>query len=54
MVPLVFVRPWNGFDPGARVNFPHPGLAEELIRRGVARRDEGKDKPRPKAAGKAK
>lgn len=37
MVPLVFIRCWNGFDRGAEVDFPHPGLAEDLVRQGIAR-----------------
>ncbi len=36
MVPLRFIQGWNGYDRGAEVNFPHPGLAEELVRMRVA------------------
>lgn len=36
MVPLRFLKGWNGFDPDAEVEFPHPGLAEELVRQGIA------------------
>lgn len=31
-----FVRGWNGYDPGREVAFPHPGLAEDLIRMRIA------------------
>jgi hypothetical protein len=36
MVPLRFLRCWNGYDRGAEVSFPHPGLAEDLVRMGIA------------------
>jgi len=36
MIPLRFLTCWNGYDRGQEVNFPHPGLAEELVARGVA------------------
>lgn len=36
MVPLRFLQCWNGYDRGAEVSFPHPGLAEELVRQRVA------------------
>lgn len=36
MVPLRFLQCWNGYDRGQEVSFPHPGLAEDLIRMRVA------------------
>lgn len=37
MIPLKFLQCWNGYDRGQEVpNFPHPGLAEDLVRMGVA------------------
>lgn len=36
MVPIKFLQCWNGFDRGQEVNFPHPGLAEDLVRMRVA------------------
>lgn len=47
MIPLRFLQCWNGYDRGQEVNFPHPGLAEELIARGVAVRMPDA-KPTPK------
>lgn len=44
MVPLRFLKCWNGHDRGAEVDFAHPGLAEELVRMNIAevRSDEKK------------
>ena len=36
MVPLRFLRCWNGYDRGQEINFPHPGLAEDLVKMKVA------------------
>lgn len=33
---IKFVRCWGAYEPGRVVEFPHPGAAEELIRRKIA------------------
>lgn len=52
MIPLRFLQCWNGYDRGQEVpNFPHPGLAEDLVKMGVAVRVEEAAKPNaPKVA----
>jgi len=53
MVPLRFLQCWNGYDRGAEVNFPHVGLAEDLVRMKVAELLKPAGSPPTPAAGGA-
>jgi hypothetical protein len=54
MLSLRFIQPWNGYDRGRLVqDFPHPGLAEDLVRMGIAKivvEPKSKKAAAPKAA----
>jgi hypothetical protein len=47
-VTLRLLYPWNGYDPG-EVRIPHPGLAEDLVRWGLAELVTPGGRPEPKA-----
>lgn len=49
MLTLRFVRCWNGYDRGAEVPTHQTGLAEDLVRQGIAEIVNPLAKPAPVA-----
>jgi len=50
VIPLVLLAPWNGYDPGeVRLPDGYEGVAEELVRSGLARTPDPAPPPAPRA-----
>lgn len=51
MIPLRLLAPWNGYDPGeVRLPDGYEGVAEELVRQGLAEHTAPAAPPTPRAA----